>query len=400
MALRAYKYRIYPNRSQQQYLNQNFGAVRFLWNQLVANFNSHDPSGPNKHVTEKTIKDTAGNEWMHDMISYALQQKRMDFEEAKRQFFNKNRKTKLGRMKFKKKGVSQDSFRIPGSVLPKSNREMCTTGKIQLPKMDLMKVVIDRPFKGEIRSFTVSRNSCNQYFVSVLVEEPIELKQNTGRAIGIDLGLKDFATLSDGSKISNPRWFYESQVKLKKAQQHLSRKQKGSNRYKKQQLKVARIHLKIANQRKHFIHNMSTWLINSYDTIVVEDLNVEGMKKLFGKSVSDVGLATFVSMLDYKSQWYGKTLHKIDRWFPSSKTCSCCGFKLDQLDLAAREWECPSCGANHDRDINAATNILEQGLNDLYGLTSAEFTDYRRGEIVSPACSGAFSMKRLACSVY
>lgn len=405
MALRAYKYRLYPNRLQAMYLIHNFGAVRYLWNHLTENFNSWTPEFTPPKLNEKILKDQEGNEWMHDVISYALQQKRIDFEETKRQFFNKKRKTKLGRMKYKKRGVSRDSFRIPGSVLPKANLEMCETGLIVLPKMEPMKVVIDRPFTGAIKSVTVSKNKCNQYFVSVLVDEPIEPKQNTGRSVGIDLGLNHFITTSDGTKVDNPRWFRENQAKLKRAQQHLSRKQKGSNRYQHQKLKVARIHNKIVNQRNWFHHNLSTWLVNNYHLIAIEDLNIAGMMKSnLAKSVSDAGWSSFVSMLSYKAQWYGSNIVKIDRWYPSSKTCSCCGHKMESMDLSVREWSCPSCSTQHDRDHNAAVNMLQQGLMTHYDFTSAELTDYRRREAVRPEVGviplKASSLKRLAYSIY
>lgn len=385
MTLRAYKYRLYPTAEQDSYLNHVFGSVRFVWNNLVANFNSWSSEGPNRPLNEKILKDMPEHSWLNDSISYALQQKRMDFDEAKSQFFSKTQKVKLGRMKFKKKGVSSDSFRIPGSVLPKSNKDMCSAGRLQLPKMDSMKVIIDRPFVGSIRQLTISKNKCSQYFVSVLVDEDIELKQNTNSSIGIDLGLNHFITCSNGMKIDNPRWFRKSQAKLKRAQQHLSRKQRGSTRYEKQRLKVAKIHLSIANQRSWFHHTLSTFLINNFDHIMMENLNVAGMKKSnLAKSVSDAGWSSFVSMLEYKSNWYGRSFVKIDRFYPSSKTCSSCGNKAEKMDLSIREWTCSTCGTNHDRDLNAANNILNKGLTDLYCFTSEELSDYRRGEVVSP----------------
>ena len=400
MILKSYKYRIYPKKGQANYLDQNFGAVRFLWNQLVANFNSWSAEGPNRPMNEKILKDDPETPWLKDMISYALQQKRMDFEETKKQFFNKGRKVKLGRPTFKKRGVSNDSIRIPGQALSFNKCINLENGIIKLPKMSPIKVIIDRPFVGQLKSITVSKNKVGKYFVSVLVEEELELKPNTGRMIGIDLGLKDLLVASSGLKISNPRWFRESQAKLKKAQQHLSRKTKGSKRYKKQRLKVAKIHLKIKNQRGYVYHVLSTWLVDNYDIICLEDPNVKGMTKnrKLAKSVNDAAWSSFVSMISYKGLWYGKAFHKIDRWYPSSKTCSCCGHKMESMPLDIREWDCPSCGQHHDRDLNAAINILNKGLDDLYGLTSDELADYRRGEEVRPevVLPKASSVKRLA----
>jgi putative transposase len=340
---------------------------------------------------------------MNDVISYALQQKRLDFDETKKQYFNKKRKVKLGRMKFKSKHSNRDSFRIPGQALGFSACVDFDLGTIKLPKMSPMKIVIDRKFTGTLKSATISRNPSGQYFVSVLVEEEIELKRNTGRSIGIDLGLTHLAILSNGTKIENPRWFRESQAKLKKAQQHLSRKTKGSNRREKQRKKVAKIHQKIVNQRSWFHHNLSSWLVVNFDVICMEDLSVKNMVKnhCLSKSISDAGWSSLISMIAYKSNWYGRTFHQIDRWEPTSKTCGCCGVKTENMYLSIREWTCTSCGTSHDRDINAAVNILNTGLKDLYSLTSDELADYRRREAVSPEVEipMASSMKRLVRSL-
>ena len=396
---RAYKYRLYPTDEQTEFLNQNFGCVRFVWNQLVANFNSWTPEFTPPKLNEKILKDNPEFPFLGEVIAYALQQKRIDFDATKSQFFNKKRKTKIGRMKFKKKGISRDSFRIPGSVLPKFNQEMCSTGLIQLPKMAPMKVIIDRPFSGEIRSFTISKNKCNQYFVSVLVLEEVELKQNTGRSVGIDLGLKDLAILSNGMRIENPRFLRKSQSKVKRANRCLSRKVKGSNRYLKQKLKLARLHLKVANQRIFVHHNLSTWLTDQFDTIVMEDLAVKNMVKnrKLAKSIADASWSTLVSMIRYKSNWCGRTFHQIDRFTPSTKTCNAYGHVIESIGLDVREWTCPDCGTTHDRDLNAAQNILDMGLREIYDLSSDELAEYRRGELVRPSAAmpKADSMKRL-----
>ena len=399
MIYRAYKYRIYPTKKQAEYLRQTFGCVRFVWNQLVANFNSWSSEGPNRPMNEKILKDTPEYSWLNDTISYALQQKRIDFDETKKQFFNKSRKTRIGRMKFKKKGIARDSFRIPVASMGGQKSIDLDSGRIKLPKMGPMKLIVDRKFMGTAKSVTVSMNKVDQFFVSILVEEDVKVKTGVGRSIGIDLGLKDLATLSNGMKILNPRWFRKSQAKLRKEQKHLSRKQKGSNRYERQRRKVAKVHLKIKNQRSWAIHNLTTAIINTFDTIIVENLNVAGMKKLFGKSISDAAFGEILRQLEYKSNWYGRTFHKIDRWYPSSKTCNCCGHKMDTMTLDIREWTCPSCGTHHDRDLNAARNILDEGLRDLYGFTSDELADYRRGEEVRHANTGAFLDEafRLSC---
>ena len=398
--IRANQYRLYPTTKQSKFLNMNFGCVRFVWNKLVANFNSWTHEHTPTKLNEKILKDAPEFAFLNESISYALQQKRIDFEQTKNQFFNKKRKTKLGRMRFKKKGVSRDSFRIPGANLPKKNSRICADGKLYLYKMDgPLKVVIDRPFSGEIKSITISKNKVGQYFVSVLFEEEVELKQNTGRSVGIDLGLKDLAILSNGMKIANPRFLRKSQSKIKRAQRCLSRKQKGSQRYLKQRFKLARAHLKVANQRKFVHHNLSTWLTDQFDTIIMEDLAVKNMVKnrKLAKSISDASWSDLVRMIEYKSMWYGRTFHKINRWTPSTKMCNACGHVLESISLDVREWTCPECRTTHDRDLNAAQNIHDIGFREIYDLSSDELAEYKRGELVRPkaAMPKADSMKRL-----
>ncbi|MDD1607294.1 MAG: transposase, partial [Methylococcaceae bacterium] len=213
-------------------------------------------------------------------------------------------------------------------------------------------------------SVTVSKNVCGQFFASVLVEMEIIHKPKTGKSIGLDIGLKTFLTGSDGLTVENPTYFRESQAELKQAQQHLSRKKKGSKRRKKAKLKVAKIHNNIANQRNDFIQKTTTKLVNEYDFIAIEDLNVSGMVKnrKLAKSISDASFAEFYAVLSYKAAWYGKEVVKIDRWFASSKTCSCCGWKNNDLMLSDRVFICKACGLAKDRDVNASENILKEAL--------------------------------------
>ncbi len=402
MSLCAYKYRIYPTCEQVSYLSQVFGSVRFVWNQLVKNFNSYDKNGPNRPMSEKILKDDPQYPWLNESISYALQQKRMDFEETKKQYFNKKRKVQLGRMSFKKRG-GRDSFRIPGQALGFNSAIDFEASTLKIPKMTPLKLIVDRKFSGEVKSATISKNPSGQYFASILVEEEIELMQNTGRSIGIDLGLTSLITLSDGTKVDNPRWFRESQAKLARAQKWLAKKVKGSKRREKQRIKVAKIYQKITNQRDWFLHNLSTWLVHNYDSICTENLRVKNMIKnhKIAKSIQDASWAKLIAMINYKSTWYGKSFVKVDTWFASSKICSCCGFKMSEMNLSVRSWTCPSCGVLHDRDINAAINIENQGLIDLYEFKSDELADYKRREELSPKTElhplMASSMKRLAC---
>mgnify|MGYP001773925763 CR=1 FL=1 len=381
--LKSYKFRIYPDQEQQTKLNQTFGCVRVLWNHLVANFNSYGTDQYQEKYSEKEIKSNPDLLFLKDVSAASLQQKRMDFNETKSQFFNPKRKVKLGRMKFKKKSNKQ-SYRLPNQKF-KLDQD---SSLIQLEKIGKVKVVLDRKIEGDFRSVTVSKTPTNKYYVSILVKTNTNLLPSTGNMVGIDVGLKDLFILSNGLVANNPRWFRESQSKLAKAQKHLSRKKRGSARYEKQRLKVAKCHEDIANQRSYFIHNMTTSLVRNYDVIVTEDLNIAGMKKSnLGKSISDAGWSEFIRQLEYKSSWYGRTFIKIDRSYPSSQICSSCGHKDGKKTLDIREWQCSNCGVAHDRDLNAANNILVKGYSDLTGLSikdsSAELVDYRRGEDVS-----------------
>lgn len=403
MPLRAYKYRIYPNKEQEQFLAHNFGCVRFVWNQMVSAFNSWSHIGPNPVVNEKRLKDTEEYSFLKDAISYGLQQKRMDFDELRKQFFNKKRAVKLGRPKFKKKNGRQ-SFRIPAVSMSLYDFSDLELG-LKLPKLKSpIKTIIDRPFTGKPKSVTVSKNATNQYFVSILVEEDIQVFQQTYRSVGIDLGLKDLITLSNGQKLANPKLLRKNQAKLAKLQRALARKQKGSKRRELARIKVARLYQKVSNTRNWLYHNISLALVRDFDTICMESLNIKGMLKnrRLSRAISDASLSTLVTMIKYKSLWYGKTFHQIDTWHPSSKLCSECGYKMDDMNLSVREWTCPECQTNHDRDINAAINILNKGLTDLYGLTSDELADYRHQEEISRKSESnyASSMKCLSNKLY
>jgi putative transposase len=395
MHLKAYKYRIYPTKEQVVLLAKTFGCCRFVWNKLVENFNN----GGKEVVTEKTLKDTQEFEFLKEVSASTLQQKHRDFIEFRKQYFNKSRKVKLGRPQFKKKSNRQ-SFRLPNQKF-KLDQEKSL---VRLEKVGFIKIVLDRliPDDTNIRSITVSKTPTGKYYVSILINQELNPMPSTGKVVGIDLGIKDLMVLSNGQVINNPKWFRENQSKLKKAQKHLSRKTKGSNRYNKQRIKVAKIHEKITNTRSYFLHNLSTALVKTFDIISLEDLNVSGLLKSrkLAKSISDASWSSFVSMLEYKCNWYGKMLVKIDRFYPSSKTCSNCGYKEDKMPLSIREWTCPSCGSHHDRDLNASINILKEGWRQLTDkeLSSAEYVDYGRG--VELSLTGyyhhlASAMKRL-----
>lgn len=355
-----YRYRVYPNVKQRALLTKTFGCVRYYWNLQVEAFNAYDKKSNPHPVFCTSTQVRRDVPWMGEVSAAAIQQKENDFKQYKTQFFNKPRKERIGNPSFKKRSGRQ-SYRLP------NQKFSIKDSKIRLEKTGWVKMVVDRdiPEYAKLMSVTVSKNPSGQYFASVLVEQEIKQLNKTGYDVGIDVGLKEFLVQSDGIVVANPRIFRENQAKLKRMQQHLSRKQNGSKRRDKCKLKVARLHQKVSNQRKWFLHNESTRIVRDYDVIAIEDLNIAGMLKnrKLAKSISDVSWSAFFTMLKYKSEWYGKELVKIDRFSPSSKTCSACGYIRQDLQLSVREWTCPECYVQHDRDENAAKNIKAMGAN-------------------------------------
>ncbi len=350
MILKAYKYRIYPTPDQVVLLNKTFGCCRVVWNRCVESFNKRQD-----FLSSTELKKDY--EWMGEVSAAALQQKVKDFLEFKSQFFNKARKKSIGRCKFKSKNNRQ-SYRLPNQKFKLGDNF------IRLEKIGRVRAVIDRrPRSGcDFRSVTISRGPDMKFYASILVKEIVNMKPKTGKIVGVDLGLKSFITLSDGTKFDNPKFLRESQAELKKAQRRLSRKNKGSARRIKAKLKVARIHKKISNQRSHFLHEISSHIIANYDVVGIEDLNISGMVKnhKLAMSIQDASWSKFVELLDYKAIWYGKTIQRVDRFFPSTKMCNQCGL-LKKVTLQERSWIC-ECGSIIDRDQNAATNIRDEAV--------------------------------------
>jgi len=384
---KAFKLRLEPTPEQTVLLNKTFGCVRSIWNQRVDGFNNWNPGTETVEPTIKELKVIYP--WLAEVPYNALEQKLNDWRSFKSQFFNKKRKKKLGRPSFRSRRGRQ-SFRlsINGFSFKDNQVVVSKIGKLNLVGYDLSILPLDT-----CKSITISKDPSGKCFCSILLEVNIQPKPLTGQMVGIDLGIKDLYILSDGQVVENPKWYHENQVVLKKAQQRLSRKVRGSRRHEKQRIKVAKVLEKIKNKRNYFLHNISSSLVTNYDLICLEDLNVSGMVKnhCLAKAIQNASWSSFVSMLAYKCDWYGKTLVKVDRFFPSSKTCSSCGFKMDKMPLDVREWTCPSCGSRHHRDHNAAKNILQEGFRILTGqefasfpkLASAEYVEYRRGEVIS-----------------
>ena len=379
--LRTYKYKLKPNDEQIVLLNKHFGSIRFVYNRFLnerkteyeTNKNSINYYDNAKSLTE--LKKDDNYSWLKDINSQSLQDSLKNLETAYKNFFKFNK----GFPRFKSKH-RKNSFTVPQSV--KLNKNELSIPKFKEP----IKVIIDRTFNGIIKQCTISKTTTNEYFVSILVETEYVKLEKTGKQIGIDLGLKDFAITSDGYKYKNNRYTKTYEKQLKKHQQHLSRKTKGSNRYIKQRIKVATIHKKITNSRIDNLHKISTDLIRKYDLIVLEDLNIKGMVKnhKLSKHISDASWGKFVTMLTYKAEWNDKEIVKINRFFPSSKTCNCCGYINQNLTLDVREWTCPSCNTKLDRDLNASINILNEGNK----IISSGTDDYRHGDEIRPAIAG------------
>lgn len=357
---RAYKFALNPTDIQKILLNKHFGCSRFIYNKLLKEKQDHYLNNGKTLNYNQTcsfiakFKKEEETKWLKEVNAQSLQQAAKDLETAYGNFFKGQAKFP----KFKKKG-SKDSFRCPQFVKVKDN-------KLFIPKFkEGILIRKHREIKGKIKSCTVVKQPSGKYYVSILTEQEIDHLPKTNKEVGIDLGIKDFAITSDGKRFKNNRFAKKYQVELRRHQKHLSRKVKGSNRYIKQKIKVAKVHEKITNSRNDHHHKLSTQLVKDYDFIALEDLAVKNMVKnhKLAKHISDCSWSNFVRMLSYKCDWYGKKLVQVNRFYPSSKTCSSCDYIYDKLSLDIREWKCPECGSIHDRDHNAAKNIYRQGLS-------------------------------------
>lgn len=369
---KAYKFRLEPNDEQKYLLAKHFGCTRFVYNHFLSERRSqYDEThkSDNYYAQAKKLTELKKDEehaWLNEINSQTLQHALRHLETAYVNFFRGS--AKFPNFKSKK---SKNSFSVPQHVVVKDER-------IYFPKFkDGIKFRQHREIIGTIKSATVSLTPTGKYLVSILTEHTYEPYGKTGKRVGIDLGIKDFVITSDGKKYKNNRYTKKYQRKLKQAQQHFSRKQKGNRQYEKQRLKVARIHEKIANCRTDNLHKVSTELVKQYDIICVEDLNVNGMIKnhKLAKHIADASWGAFVQFLSYKCKLNDKTLVKIGRYYPSSQSCNECGYVNKEVkNLKVREWTCPHCDKHHDRDVNAAKNILKEGLKDISAGT-ADYTD-------------------------
>lgn len=378
--------RINPSAQQVSLLDKHLNVNRWVWNYFlgkrIKEYQEMQASSTYNKDAKQLTALRAEHDWLRE-ISCASQQRTLkNLDDAYKRFFKK----KAGFPNFKAK-KNEQSFSLSGGVVISSKR-------VKLPKFcEGVKFNRELPAYDKINTLTIKKTASGKYYAILSVEANIEPKEKTDKEIGIDLGIKDFAVMSNGKKIKA----HKASTKLKRLQQHLSRKKKGSNRFNKQRLKLAAAYEKIANSRNDFLNKASASVVNNFDLIAIEDLAIKNMVKnhKLARVISEASWGTFIRQLEYKSAWYGKELVKVDRWYPSTKACNCCGWINQSLTLKDRQWVCSGCGAKHNRDINAAVNILREGKRIISERLSPS---NERGEGGSPelACkSRQPSMKRL-----
>lgn len=370
---RAYRFRFYPTPEQKLILARTFGCARFAYNQMLrlrtdAWMQRQERVGYHETSAALTaLKKTPEHAWLNEVSSVPVQQALRHLQTAFTNFFAKRARYP----QFKRKDGPQSAEYTTSAF--KWDGKSLKLAKMDAPLTIRWSRTI--PKAAKITTVTVSVDTAGRYYVSLLCDDAVAAKAAVHGKVGIDLGLSHFAILSTGEKVAAPNTFRKNEAQLAKLQRQMAKKTKGSNRRKKAKLRVAKLHAKIADSRRDFLHKLSTRLINENQVIAVESLSVSNMQKnrCLSKSIADASWSEFLRQLEYKAKWYGRELIGIDRWYPSSKRCSDCGYTVPKMPLNVRQWACPECGSVHDRDVNAARNVLAAGL-----AVSA------RGEAVSP----------------
>lgn len=363
----SYKFRIYPTREQENLIQRTFGCCRFVYNHFLAmRIEAYKERGEtmNYYVCSNALTPMKkDSEWLKEVDSTALQSSLRDLDTAFQNFFRGMKGGQhIGYPQFKSKRNRRRSYkskRVGENIAVVGN-------KVKLPKLGLVKCAVSREVKGRILSATVSQVPSGKYYVSLCCTDvEIEPLPKTGAVVGVDLGIKALATTSDGVAYPNNKYLYESDKKLRRLSRDLSRKKKGSNNYEKARIRKARLEERIANQRRDAMQKSTTDLIRNNDVICLENLKTKGMMKnhKLARYIGDASFYEFRRELEYKAKWYGRTVSVIDTFYPSSQLCHSCGYRnIGTKDLSVRSWTCPKCGAHHDRDVNAAINILDEGL--------------------------------------